>query len=849
MRTQLLSHNKIAYRKVMKAFETSDRTCVVHPTGTGKSYLIAAVSESYKRVLILAPNIFVLNQVREVLSWRKDDVEYMTYTTLMLSDDTRTDYDLVCLDEFHRAGAPEWGDAVINMLKVNPHAKVLGTTATPVRDCDDNRNMADELFDGNIASVMSIAEAWNRNILPVPTYVTGLFDFNAATNDLQQKINTSKYLTNTEKHRRLTRLNNMRLDWERSEGMPHILRKYLDDQCRRVLVFCASVDLLEQMERTVCGWFRKAGFTLSDVCLLHTYLSDRQQEQAMANFQSDKGNGIKLMFSVNMLNEGVHVPRVNAVLMLRTTSSRIVYMQQLGRCLTAANTDKPVVFDMVDNMTQTNIIHVIREEFNQLEQLNNESEDIPREFVIHDHCRSYREMVFELSKGTTNNWNSDEEVVERILQFINQHGRLPLSNTTHEERKLYLLMMSRREAMEANATINGYFRLLRKQGDAGVEQNIALIKDFIAEHGRLPHKGESPFFGKWRSLMQYQKDHPDVIAIQRDYSARRMTDFEATAWAERIIDFIAQNGRQPNHYHGREEQELGLKLRVLAKSYPTRPKVHEMMELAEQFRILSDAEIAEAVIRFERENGRMPNFESERSLYTKFRRRRERLKATNQEIKKLCDKYYITTDTPQQRTEKLRRYCEEHGHLPSRLTAPEEFKNIMAFLRQHPTPEFVQLMQQYAPVSRLSKEELSRRLTAIRKYCEEHGHLPIAQQGEQIWEWWSRLKTAYKDHPEVKRLIADYPRKMDIIKAKANEKAARKKAEREKRKQNRGTAFTVKQNKLRTYGRLKYGYVPADGNTPETPARYYIYYTPQTRRMDAFEKSCKAAGLTIKELP
>ena len=50
MRTQLLSHNKTAYQKVMRAFETADRTCVVHPTGTGKSYLIAAVSESFMKL-------------------------------------------------------------------------------------------------------------------------------------------------------------------------------------------------------------------------------------------------------------------------------------------------------------------------------------------------------------------------------------------------------------------------------------------------------------------------------------------------------------------------------------------------------------------------------------------------------------------------------------------------------------------------------------------------------------------------------------------------------------------------------------------------------------------------------
>ena len=51
MRTQLYNHNKTAYEKVMRAFETSRMTCVCHPTGTGKSYIVAAVSEHFKKVL------------------------------------------------------------------------------------------------------------------------------------------------------------------------------------------------------------------------------------------------------------------------------------------------------------------------------------------------------------------------------------------------------------------------------------------------------------------------------------------------------------------------------------------------------------------------------------------------------------------------------------------------------------------------------------------------------------------------------------------------------------------------------------------------------------------------------
>lgn len=266
MRTQLYKHNKTAYQKVMKAFESTDRTCVVHPTGTGKSFLIAAISESFKKVLILGPNIFVLDQVHDVLKWRKRGVEYMTYQTLNLTENPHTDYDLICLDEFHRAGAPEWGEAVDRLLDLNIQAKVLGTTATHIRYLDNERNMADELFHGSIASYMTIAEAWNQSILPIPRYVSGLFRWDKTLDDAKERISKSRSLTDKDKRKRIFRLNNTYLHWELSYGMPTILRKHLDSDARRVIVFCGGIESLEQMRQEVIGWFREAGFMVASTC-------------------------------------------------------------------------------------------------------------------------------------------------------------------------------------------------------------------------------------------------------------------------------------------------------------------------------------------------------------------------------------------------------------------------------------------------------------------------------------------------------------------------------------------------------------------------------------------------------
>ena len=72
----------------------------------------------------------------------------------------------IIMDEFHRAGAEHWGEKVQKLLALCPDAKLLGLTATNVRYLDNNRDMAGELFDGRIASEMTLSEAIVQGILP-----------------------------------------------------------------------------------------------------------------------------------------------------------------------------------------------------------------------------------------------------------------------------------------------------------------------------------------------------------------------------------------------------------------------------------------------------------------------------------------------------------------------------------------------------------------------------------------------------------------------------------------------------------------------------------------------------------
>ena len=218
--------------------------------------------------------------------------------------------------------------------------------------------------------------------------------------------------------------------------MPVILRKHIDPETRRIIVFCSDVATLENMSETVGKWFRQAGIKVHSILFIHNKMTDVQQKKAMADFESDNGDGCRIMMSVNILNEGVHVPRVGAVLMLRSTESRILYLQQIGRCLTAANTERPVILDMVDNIKTVDAVHGLRLDYEVAEQMRVAEEGgVPRELRINDYTKSVKELIAILRRGTmTRQYLTAEEIAKEILEFVAIYDRLPKKRQRTERR-------------------------------------------------------------------------------------------------------------------------------------------------------------------------------------------------------------------------------------------------------------------------------------------------------------------------------------------------------------------------------------------------------------------------------
>ena len=194
MSIHLFKHNQQAYRAVTAMLEKEKMAAVIHPTGTGKSLIAFKLAEENpsKHFLWLSPSEYIYQTQLEKLNMKFPNIQFMSYSRLMKNEDSIETLhpDYIILDEFHRCGAQEWGKSVRKLLDTYPNAKRLGLSATNIRYLDNQRNMAEEIFDGKIASEMTLGEAIVREILPEPKYVIAMYSYQKELEQLKKRIRT-----------------------------------------------------------------------------------------------------------------------------------------------------------------------------------------------------------------------------------------------------------------------------------------------------------------------------------------------------------------------------------------------------------------------------------------------------------------------------------------------------------------------------------------------------------------------------------------------------------------------------------------------------------------------------------
>lgn len=349
------------------------KQAIVQATGTGKSYIIYNIIKHFKekdkefKVLYLSPS----NNINEQFDSRIPDkwnIHILTYQMLhslrkgkQLDNPEFLGYDMIILDELHRANAEEWNKSFKELAKRNPKALYLGATATPKRmdQLDTNKDTVDELFDGISVSNLSLAQAINYNILIAPEYYVGVFKIKEQVDDIESKYvsNQDTFIDNEPLREKLRE---MRAEWEKTTGEKEVFDRVFEgrkDKDYKFIVFCPNKDFIHNNRFTIAD-----NLSISLNCKVKTYeFYTGSGDKGWENFKAAK-EGVHLLFVVEMLNEGYHLEGLDGAIMYRGTDSHIIYYQQLGRVLSVSNTKAPIVIDMVNNQAQFSRIRELKED-------------------------------------------------------------------------------------------------------------------------------------------------------------------------------------------------------------------------------------------------------------------------------------------------------------------------------------------------------------------------------------------------------------------------------------------------------------------------------------------------------
>lgn len=426
---KLFPHNQQAYDAAVSMLAQAGKAAVIHPTGTGKSFIAFRLCADHpeQTVCWLSPSEYIFKTQRENLAAAgaapTGNIRFFTYAKLMLLNESEIAGiapDYIVLDEFHRCGAEMWGQGVRRLLEAHPSTPVLGLSATNIRYLDNQRDMADELFEGNIASEMTLGEAIARGILAAPKYVISIYSYQKELRRYEKRVQGLKNAAAREQAEKY--LEALRRALDKADGLEEVFARHMENRAGKYLVFCANVQHMEELLACCGTWFRKVDPAPR---VYRAYSDDPGTSEAFAAFKEDHSGHLKLLFCIDMLNEGIHVEGLSGVILFRPTVSPIIYKQQIGRALTASGNREPVIFDVVNNFENLYSVGTIQAELEQAAagwQCGGESRQLVRDrFQIIDEVRESRRLFDALNDTLSAPW---EAMFAKAEAYFLAHGDL-----------------------------------------------------------------------------------------------------------------------------------------------------------------------------------------------------------------------------------------------------------------------------------------------------------------------------------------------------------------------------------------------------------------------------------------
>lgn len=328
-----------------------NKALLISATGTGKTYLSAFDAKEFKpkRLLFIVHRRNIAEAAMETFqkvfknektyglysgNEQETEKEFLFSTIQTISRDNhlenfkKDEFDYIVIDESHRAGAESY-QKIFNYFEPK---FCLGMTATPERT--DGLDIF-KLYNYNIAYEIRLHQAMEEDMLS-PFHYYGVTDIEVDGKLLEEKTDFN-LLTSTERVNRII---------EKAEFYG------CDDGNVRGLVFCSSVE--ESIK--LSDEFNKRGY--KSIALTGNS-SDEDRTNAINNIESDLEDRLKYIFTRDIFNEGVDIPRINQVIMLRPTESAIVFVQQLGRGLRkTANKEYLTVIDFIGNYSNNYLVPI-----------------------------------------------------------------------------------------------------------------------------------------------------------------------------------------------------------------------------------------------------------------------------------------------------------------------------------------------------------------------------------------------------------------------------------------------------------------------------------------------------------
>jgi len=320
------------------------KAMVVLATGLGKTYLAAFFAKKFKKVLFIAHREEILKQAESTFKHimpskmtglyygqKKDEKADFLFASIYTLGRTKhlkrfnpEEFDLIVVDEFHHAAANTYQ----NVITYFEPLFLLGITATP--DRMDQKDIYG-LCEGNVAYQLHFIEAIQKQWL-TPFHYYGIYDETdySAITWLGTKYDRKELLA-------------VQVKVEVAEKVVEAWKKHRQT---RTIGFCSSIEQADFL----ASYFVRQGF---GAISLHSKTLGISRQEAIESLVEGK---IDIVFTVDLFNEGVDIPSVDTLLMVRPTESLTIFTQQIGRGLRLhPNKTHCTIIDLIGNYRNADI--------------------------------------------------------------------------------------------------------------------------------------------------------------------------------------------------------------------------------------------------------------------------------------------------------------------------------------------------------------------------------------------------------------------------------------------------------------------------------------------------------------